>query len=187
MINYVIYTQLLEKLAAVSSLTASLGGTAGSFYGAATAYLTDLSAFAEKFNLYISSDVSVALDKLLTYMPPKETTGMRREQRKYYDAFAADTLEKLNTTVKDFLDKDRRTFTECEDVWRQVTARIAFCKDLSHVGQTELAQTLIAAVKADAELLPYYVHISGFVGTFNAKLLLENVLPQIITFKDHID
>lgn len=138
--------------------------------------------FAQAQRLYIASDVALTLDKLLTGKSDRANAAgtARRNARKERDAFAAECLESLHGVIKAFLDKDARTFCECGDIWRQVLSRaLAKGYRFGDIPSSIGAEGVMAALKSDEEFLPYFAHVTGLVGIYNAKAIPDTKLPHV--------
>ncbi|MDR3216708.1 MAG: hypothetical protein LBT55_04760 [Clostridiaceae bacterium] len=184
MLNYALYMQIHGLLAEISPLTSKLYASSGSFAAACLVYFNRLQAFADEHKLYISSDIAIATEKLLVYKgEPSAAPGVavgRKNPRKEKDAYAVACLDGVRREIKAFLEKEIKTYGECSDIWRQVVARL-LCKrrDFVSVPVWERAEAVFTAVQADPELIPYYSHVTGLIGVFNAKALLDTILPQL--------
>lgn len=180
MINYAIYHEITQKLSEINNLTKNLSIVQGNFYEQTIKYLQQAQALADKYNLYFSSDIALIIAKLITFktISPSVTSTARKNIRKEKDSFAVVCLSEAHKLIKDFLDKDRNSFEECKDIFRQVLAR-AFHKGLDFSkNSSTLLDDIITTLKNDSEFLPYYSHIVGLIGVFNAKIILDYVLTD---------
>ena len=182
MIPYPIFLELQTKMNEVSQLTENLLKTSGSFYLSSMKYISELQKFADEHNLYISSDIATALEKIIVFRHKKtEIVSARINQRKEKDTYAVEVLEELIDKVKNFLTKDSKSFEECEDVWRQLLSRLLCNNLLSEMSfaNEEKINCIIEIIKNNQELLPYYSHILGLVGIVNSRILLDRTMPQL--------
>lgn len=166
----------------MASLTQKLQQTPGSFSEAVVEYLKALLDFTQAQRLYIASDVALTLDKILTGKFDRVNVAgtARHNARKERDAFVAECLESLHGVIKAFLDKDARTFIECGDIWRQVLSRaIAKGYNFENIPPSERVEGIFAMLKKDEEFLPYFAHVIGLTGIYNAKAILDITLPQV--------
>lgn len=176
MINYALFCELGKFIGKIPALTGKLYMTGGTFYAAVLELLRELQGFAETHKLYIASDIAIETDKLYLYSG-SGSEGGRKNLRKEKDAFALSCLNSVNKFVKEFLEKDRKSIEECRDIWRQVLSR-ALQKGVK-IPDIQKADAIMAAVKSDPELAPYYSHITGLLGIYNAKAVLDITLPEL--------
>lgn len=181
MIPYPVFNEITRKINEVSTLTECLFLSSGTFYVKSIEYVEGLKTFSEFHNLYISSDIALCLDNLLLFTKKKDREAMGRiNERKEKDAYAVSELEKLIEKIKVFLEKDRKTFDECKDLWRQVLARmISRNVDINTFNNEDKLEKIIKIIKLETELSPYYFHILGFLGTVNTKIILDITLPEL--------
>ncbi len=182
MLNYALYSQLHSLLLEISSLTSKLKLTSGSFYISSLDYLAKLQAFTDEHRLYLSSDIALATEKLLVFKGENLTVASlkHRNLRKEKDAYAVSCLDSIQKEIKIFLEKDRKAYEEGSDIWRQIVSRILIKQpEIKKINALERADTLISIAKMDPEISPYYAHVSGLLGIFNAKVILETILPQL--------
>lgn len=166
----------------MAALTQKLQLSPGSFSEAVIAYLKSLLDFAQEQRLYITSDVALTLDKVLTGKSERINVAgtARHNVRKERDAFAAECLESLHGVLKAFLDKDARTFVECGDIWRQVLSRaLAKGYNFEDIPPLKRAEEVFAILKKDEEFMPYFAHVIGLTGIYNAKAILDITLPHV--------
>lgn len=171
-----------QRLLDMASLTQKLQLSAGSFSEAVVGYLKSLLNFAEEQRLYIASDVALTLDKVLTGKSERTNIAgtARHNIRKERDAFAVECLESLHGVLKAFLEKDARTFVECGDIWRQVLSRaLAKGYRFEDIPPLERVEEVFAVLKKDEEFLPYFAHVIGLTGIYNAKAILDITLPHV--------
>ena len=180
MLNYAIYSGILEKMSGLSDLTPYLKVGSGNYAAKCLIYLEEFQAFADMHKLYISHDIAIGIEKLLVFKPDyQQNTNVRVSPRKEKDAYAVKCVEEIFYILKEFIKKDMSTFDECSDLWRQILAR-AILKyphlfDSIAVSTSEVFNVIIQ----DSDLLPYYTHILGLIGAINAKVILDITLPQI--------
>ncbi|MFI3168272.1 MAG: hypothetical protein R3Y32_09195 [Bacillota bacterium] len=182
MILYPIYNEICTMMQKTTALTPHLLKTSGKFYEKTCDFVAQLVKLSENSNLYITADLSVCLDKLLTYNPKKDSQNIRVSSAKDKDRFAVEILQDVVRLTNEFLKKPRETFSECEDIWRQVLARIlakGVTKDHLPKSNQERLATLLELVKSDTELSPYYSHILGLSGEANARVLLDITMPSV--------
>lgn len=182
MLQYSIFAEMEQRLLDMAALTQKLQQAPGSFSEAVVGYLKTLLDFAQAQRLYIASDVALTLDKVLTGKSDRAIVAgtARHNARKERDAFTAECLEALHGVLKAFLDKDARTFIECGDIWRQVLSRaLAKGYNFENTPSSERVEQVFAVLKKDEEFLPYFAHVIGLTGIYNAKAILDITLPQV--------
>lgn len=182
MVNYGLFSQLKLLLSEYSSLTPYLKLTPGLYWQKSIEYLERLQCFSDKYNLYFSSDIALAVSKLLTFSEDKQiSVAAKRNIRKQKDQFAVTCLENIHKEIKGYIEQSRVTFEESGNVWRQVLAQ-AFGKGLlMHLpaGEEKLDH-IIGIVKSDSDLMPYYLHLLGTMGIFNVRAVLDTILPELL-------
>ncbi|MFI3166430.1 MAG: hypothetical protein R3Y45_09205 [Bacillota bacterium] len=183
MILYPLFIKISDKVSSVSELTTHLLKSSGRFYSKSSEFIAELIKISETSNLYITADLALSLDKLLTFKVKKESqNAVRSSSSKEKDRFAVEVLEEVLKAVKEFQEKPRKTFEECEDIWRQVLARLLARgmqrESLPPSGEERLNH-IIQITKEDPELSPYYSHIMGLCGEVNARVLLDITMPSV--------
>lgn len=183
MISYPIFAELIKKMQTISSLTPLLQKGAGNFYCHTLELLQDLQNIADKNQLYFSTEIALAIEKMLCHkVEQSQNATTRQNPRKEKDIFAVNCIEELFKEIKSFIEKDRKVFDECGDLWRQVLARLiakGFCIDRKDINNQEKLNYIICNVRQDSELLPYYTHIQGLLGNINLQIILDITLPQL--------
>ncbi len=180
MLGYAIYLQFNKLLNGLSSLTPLLKHGSGDYAAGAEKFLLEFQNFADGQALSVSSDIAVALQKIISYDGKSDTAeGLRRNPRKQRDNNAVRCVEELHEKLKTFIGKYEKTFDESADVCRQIAAQIETFTPgrLSGVDAAEICMDI--ARKEDA-LKPYYAHVLGVLGFFNLHAVFQSVLPQII-------
>lgn len=171
MLNYAVFLQLRHMLGGVSELTPQLKTTVGGYAHEAERYLSSLQAFADEQRLPVSSDIAVELQKLVSYDGKEQS---RQSSRKARDVYAVGCVERVQSSVKTYLDKYEKIYSECADACRQIAAQI------SAVGHRKSADEILSLMRTTESLRPYYAQLVGAVGIFNLRTVLDVVLPQTV-------
>lgn len=183
MISYPIFAELIKKMQAISSLTPLLQKGAGNFYCHSLELLQDLQNIADKNQLYFCTEIALTIEKMLCHrVEQSQNATTRANPRKERDIYAVNCIEQLFKEIKSFIEKDRKVFDECGDLWRQVLARLiakGFSVDKMDISNQEKLDYIVYNVRQDSELLPYYIHIQGLLGNINLQIILDITLPQL--------
>lgn len=179
MLNYAVYLTLIQALGEISKLTVKLKANSGSFAVSVAEYFMILQKIADDQRLYIASDVAIALQKLCTYDGKATETVKRRNPRKERDEYAVKCLSELHSKIKEYLEKYNKTYEECADVCRQIVAQImTHNPNVLRISNDVVSDVMTIASKEEA-LKPYYAHVVGAIGIFNARAVFDTVMPQM--------
>lgn len=179
MINYAVYLVLKEKLGEMSGLTIKLKANTGNYAMAVAEYLVALQKIADEHRLVIASDVAIALQKICSFDGKGGDTGKRRNPRKERDDYALNRLADLQIILKSFYDKYDKIYEECSDVCRQIIAQIMTYNPLVIQKSKDVVAEIIAIASNEDALKPYYSHVIGSLGIYNARAVFDIVLPSM--------
>lgn len=158
----------------ISSLTVLLRKTVGGYSRETEKFLSDLQDFTAMHRLYLSSDIAVELQKLISFAGKNYTTHVTAKER---DSFAAKCMENVQIKAKEYLNRYEGVYSECENICRQIAAQVA----VYNAGAQVTSGMVIAALKSTESLKPYYVKLVGDVGIFNHIAIIDAILPQTLS------
>lgn len=179
MINYAIYLDLKQKLGEISDLTIKLKANTGSYAIAVAEYLIALQKIADEHRMAFASDVAIALQKLCSFDGKGGDTGKRRNPRKERDDYALNRLAELQIILKSFYDKYDKIYEDCGNVCRQIVAQIMTYNPLVLQKSKDVVAEIMAIASHEDALKPYYSHVIGSLGIYNARAVFDTVLPSM--------
>lgn len=175
MLNYAVYLQLNAMLGEISKLTPLLKNAVGGYARSAETLLCAFQNVVDEQRLSLSSDIAIELQKLISFDGKEQT---RRSPRKERDMFAVGCVERVRQSIKTYLEKYDKTFSECADACRQLAAQIIAVNGDMPLG-VNAVDTMLSIARTTDALKPYYAQLVGAVGLFNLRAILDSVLPQI--------
>lgn len=179
MLNYAVYLKLQQEAAKLSSLTQYLKKSPGQFAENAEKFLSELQALADAQLLPISSDIAIALQKIISFDGREKETGARYNARKERDKHAVSCLEDLQEKLRTYLDKYSKIFDESADVCRGIAAQIETFGPGTLSGPNAV-DVCMETARREEVFKPYYAHVLGVLGFVNMRAVFDSVLPQII-------
>lgn len=157
------------------------------FFDSVKNWLIQLEKVLVNNRMAVASEIAVLRGVLISAERGVQPEGIvftgKRTPRKVKDASAADVLRKANALISDVIKVPAAQIAEGERITRQLVA-IAQQKGLIRTNQDtgKHADNLNAIWKTivnDPELRPVSTHLIGLVGTTDALILLDRMLPSL--------
>lgn len=173
MINYVVYKEVVSRLDEASNLTKILLNGQNDFSSQTVKYLSKLLDFSQQNQFYFTSDISIAINKILTFKPSVSSTGTSRHvARQEKDACTAQALEDVINKIKDNIEEDKNTFHKCLNYLVQALNTIKNSVDLYQYSDTEQMNVVESIMTSDENYRTIRSQIIGVAGMINYRLLL---------------
>lgn len=156
------------------------------FTDAVKAWLTQVEHVLLNNRMAVAAEVAVLRGVLISaergVLPPGLVFTGRTTARKIKDASAVDVLRKAEELISAAIRRDVERFTEGERLIQQIVI-VAQRKGLipPALSVDKFAEELKAiwhAMIVDPDLGPATVHLAGLVGTYDALILLDRMLPS---------
>lgn len=173
MINYVIYKEIISRLDEASNLTKILLNGQNDFSTQTVKYLSNLLDFSQQNQFYFTSDISVAINKILTFKPSVSSTGTSRHvARQEKDSNTAQALENVINKIKENIEEDKNTFKKCLNYLVQALNTIKLNIDLNQYSDSEQINAVERIMTTDENYRTIRSQIVGVAGMINYRLLL---------------
>lgn len=174
MLNYVIYTEILNRLNASADLSRALLLGNNNFAELTISYLSEFLDFSQKNQFYFTSDISAALNKILTFKPSASLTGSSRHvARQERNSCVSDALEEVLTKVKENIRDDKETFDKCINYLIQCLNTIKNSDlDLTSYSPNQQINVIDKVISSNENYITIKNQIIGIVGRVNYRLLL---------------
>ncbi len=185
MLHIVNLEEIQSLLLRVPKLIGDLERRDPNFLGAVKEWLTQMEQVLLNNRLPVAAEVAVLRGVLIGaergVMPPGMVFRGRPTARKIKDASAADVLRKAEELVANAIRGDAAQFAEGERLARQlvtVAQRKGLVPAASRADRhAEMLNAIWRALIADPDLGPATTHLAGLVGTYDALILLDRMLP----------
>lgn len=140
-----------------------------------TKWLNEIIALSEKYYLPISAELAVIKGKTAVYSKPRNAD--RKESKNAFLKYFFEGLDSAREQIRGYFYNFNQTVSACESACLQTVSVIWASKMFGEVQPD--AEMLWQISKKEPELLKAISQIVGMVGTANAKILLDRVIPQV--------
>lgn len=173
MINYVVYKEIIKRVDNSANLSKILLDGRYDFSIQTINYLKELLEFSQANQFYFTSDVSTAINQILTFKPSVSSTGTSRHlARQEKDACASQALKTVIEKIKENIEEDKNTFNKCLNYLVQSLNTIKIGIDLNQYSDNEKMNLVEQVMSSDENYRTIRNQIIGVAGMINYRLLL---------------